>query len=140
MIKRGIAAFLIGGTLLFCGSASAEQQYEDAAVTVASSWLAVVDAGSYDQSWTQAATYFQSAVNREQWHQAMKSVRQPLGDTVSRAVMRATYTTELPGAPDGEYVVIQFDTSFENKRNAVETVTPMRDADGTWRVAGYFIK
>ena len=52
----------------------------------------------------------------------------------------ATYKTSLPGAPDGEYVVIQFDTSFENKKAAIETVTPMMDQDGTWRVSGYYIK
>ena len=37
-------------------------------------------------------------------------------------------------------VLIQFDTGFENKRAAVETVTPMMDDDGIWRVAGYFIR
>jgi hypothetical protein len=50
------------------------------------------------------------------------------------------YATSLPGAPDGEYVVIQFETSFENKNDAVETVTPMKDEDGKWRVSGYFIR
>jgi ribosomal protein S17E len=40
----------------------------------------------------------------------------------------------------GEYVVIQFETSFENKKTAVETVTPMMDKDGIWRVSGYYIK
>ena len=48
--------------------------------------------------------------------------------------------TSLPGAPDGEYVVIQFDTSFTNKKVAVETVTPMKDEDGIWRVSGYYVK
>ena len=48
--------------------------------------------------------------------------------------------TELPGAPDGQYVAIQFTTPFENKRVAVETITPMLEDDGDWRVAGYFIK
>ena len=50
------------------------------------------------------------------------------------------YAESLPGAPDGEYVVILFKTSFEGKAEAVETVTPMRDADGEWRVAGYYIR
>ena len=43
-------------------------------------------------------------------------------------------------APDGEYVVIQFATSFENKKTALEKVTPMMDKDGKWRVSGYSIK
>ena len=31
-------------------------------------------------------------------------------------------------------------SSFEHKKAAVETVTPMLDKDGHWRVSGYFIK
>ena len=50
------------------------------------------------------------------------------------------YTTNLPGAPDGEYVVIQYKTSFQNKASAIETVTPMRDPDGVYRVSGYYIR
>lgn len=48
--------------------------------------------------------------------------------------------TSLPGAPDGEYVVIQFETSFEKKKSSLETVTPMKEKDGAWRVSGYYIK
>jgi len=36
--------------------------------------------------------------------------------------------------------VIQFDAVFENKSSAVETVTPMLDPDGVWRVSGYFVR
>ena len=70
----------------------------------------------------------------------MKSVRKPLGQNLSREVNFKKYTTSLPGAPDGEYVVIQFTTSFSHKKSAVETVTPMLDTDGKWRVSGYYIK
>jgi hypothetical protein len=48
--------------------------------------------------------------------------------------------TSLAGAPDGEYVVIQYETSFENKKSSIETVTPMLDKDGKWRVSGYYVK
>ena len=60
----------------------------------------------------------------------------------SRKLKGAQYKTSLPGAPDGEYVVIQYDTSFENKRSAsaVETITPTLDKDAQWRVSGYFIR
>jgi hypothetical protein len=46
----------------------------------------------------------------------------------------------MPGAPDGEYVVVQFDTTFENKQTALESVVMMKQSDGSWRVAGYRIK
>jgi Protein of unknown function (DUF4019) len=59
---------------------------------------------------------------------------------LSRKLKSANSTKAPPGAPDGEYVVIQFDTSFETKRNSVETIVPMLDKDGKWRTSGYFIK
>ncbi len=110
------------------------------AVEVAEQWLAMVDAGNYDKSWTKAASLFQKAIPQEQWVQRVSAVRDPIGTLKSRKVDSSSYETSLPGAPDGEYVVIQFASSFEHKTEAVETVTPMLDSDGEWRVSGYFIK
>ncbi|NOX96543.1 MAG: DUF4019 domain-containing protein, partial [Nitrospirae bacterium] len=70
----------------------------------------------------------------------MQAIRKPLGKNISRELKSKRYRTSLPGAPDGKYVVIQFKSSFENKKSALETVTPMLDKDGKWRVSGYYIK
>ena len=110
------------------------------ALGAAEDWLALVDAGRYDKSWEGAAGFFKKAVSREKWRKAMLAFRQPLGEKLSRKLLSHTYTTTLPGAPDGEYVVIQYQSSFESKKAAVETVTPMREPDGSWKVSGYFIK
>ena len=130
---------------------SKNEQAKAAAIEAAEAWLQLVDDGQYRESWSQAAEYFKQVVNEEQWETTIKAVRKPLGKVLSRKVSNSTYTMTLPGAPDGKYVVIQFDTSFENKQNAVETVTPMMDTDGPdsaqgatpgrqWRVSGYYIK
>ena len=131
----------IGVATLLSGSAvEANEQAEKKAVETAEAWLALVDAGEIGKSWETAAALFKGAVTREQWEQTVPAVRGPLGKVESRQLAGASFETSLPGAPDGEYVVIQFDTVFENKASAVETVTPMRDPDGEWRVSGYFIK
>ena len=111
-----------------------------AALSAAQKWLALVDAGKYAESWNEAAELFKNAVSSQQWEQAARAARKPLGNLIDRQFRSSTYQSTLPGAPDGEYVVIQFEASFENKRAAVETVTPMLDQDGAWRVAGYFIR
>jgi len=79
-------------------------------------------------------------VSKEQLAQSLGMVRKPLGKMISREVMSQKHTKMLPGLPPGEYVIIQFKTSFENKADAIETVTPMLDKDGVWRVSGYYIK
>ena len=121
------------------GRAGAEDA-ETVAVRAAESWLALVDKGAYEQSWDEAAAYFKGAIAKDNWQSALSAARAPLGDPISRQLKSATYATSLPGAPDGEYVVIQYGTSFTKKRSSVETITPMKDPDGTWRVSGYYIK
>ena len=103
------------------------------------SWLSELDAGDYQNSWKNAASLFKEQVTQKQWKKAASGVRKPLGAVKSRERIHESYSTSLPGAPDGEYVVFQFQTEFENKSRAIETVTPMLD-DGKWRVSGYFVK
>ena len=126
--------------LFLGGTARASDKPEDAAQVAADSWLKLVDEGKYEASWEQAAELFKGAVTKDQWKQAAAGVRGPLGKLVSRTVKSREYTEKVPGGPDGKYVVIQYETVFEKKSSAIETVTPMVDPDGAWRVSGYFIR
>lgn len=138
---RKILCFVVIGMILGTAAVMADNSdREKAAIASAEKWLKLVDQGKYIHSWKESAGYFKRAVSQKQWEQAMKSGREPLGKLISRKVANALYTTSLPGAPDGQYVAIQFNTSFENKKSGVETVTPMVDKDGKWRVSGYYIK
>ena len=123
-----------------CAQATAQQNSEQLAQQSSESWLALVDSAKYAESWQECAQIFQAAVTKEQWQSALRATRDPLGKLLSRKLKGATYTKTLSGAPDGEYVVIQYESSFERKQAAVETVTPMLDKDGKWRVSGYYIK
>jgi len=59
-------------------------------------------------------------------------------DHDTRFLVAARYTSSLPKAPDGEYVVVQYKGTYADEEWA-ETVTLKKDPDG-WRVAGYFVK
>ena len=124
----------------FAATARADDTPEDLAQRAAETWLKLTDAGDGGASWEQAAKAFKGAVTKEQWTGAIAGVRPPLGKVVSRKVKSRQYMEKLPGAPDGKYVVIQYETVFENKAMAVETITPMLDPDGIWRVSGYFVR
>ena len=140
MTKR-IVSLIVVGLMFGAITGMAEQsEKEKAAVTAAEKWLGLIDEGKYGESWKEAAEYFKNAVKLEQWVENMQAIRKPLGKLVSRKVKSTSYQTAMPGAPDGEYVIIQFETSFANKKSAIETVTPMMDKDGQWRASGYFIK
>lgn len=125
--------------ILLPALSGASEQKKNAAAQEAGKWLALVDGLQYQDSWERAASLFKQQVTGKQWLQAISAVRTPLGNMVSRQLASANYTTSLPGAPDGEYVVLQFKTAFKNKQNAIETVTPMFDR-GQWRVSGYYVR
>ncbi|HWJ36723.1 MAG TPA: DUF4019 domain-containing protein [Steroidobacteraceae bacterium] len=110
------------------------------AEAAAVAWLALTDAGDYGGSWNKASGFFQSSISQSNWASALLNARSPLGSLTSRKVKSALYTRSLPGAPDGEYVVIQFDTNFEQRKGANELVTPVLEKDGSWKVSGYFIR
>ena len=140
---RSTTGMTIGAGVLalaLAGGVWAQEKPEDAAEAGAKSWLALVDKASYGPSWDTAAKLFKGGTTKDKWATLIKAARDPFGKLVSRKVNSRQFTKTLPGAPDGEYVVIQYDSSFENKKEAVETIIPMRDPDGKWRVSGYFIK
>lgn len=118
----------------------AETASEQAAVSASKTWLNLVDEGRYGESWDDASELFKEMVAREQWEVTIKIARGPYGKVVSRTLKSTQYATSLPGAPDGEYYVLQYETSFENKKSSIETITPKLDKDGNWRVSGYYIK
>jgi hypothetical protein len=127
-------------SILGARSIQAQESSTKTAQTSVETWLSLIDKRSYAASWDTAATLFRNAITQEKWQAAAQAARTPLGQMKSRTLQNATSTTTLPGAPDGEYVVFQFRASFENKSAAVETVTAIREKDGTWHVGGYFIK
>lgn len=110
------------------------------AQAAAKTWLALVDSGKYADSWAQAAAVFKSSVTSAAWQSSIKSVRVPLGAVKSRTLKGASFTHNLPNAPAGDYVVIQYSTHFAMRPSSIETITPMKQADGSWKVAGYYIK
>jgi hypothetical protein len=129
-------------TLALCVQPAVAQESAaptQAAAAAAEAWLAVADAGDYAGSWSRTAASFRTLVTQQQWNEAMRNTRAPYGAVRSRSFLRAHHTTSLPNAPAGEYVVIQYQTEFASKAG-VETVVPMREPDGSWKVSGYFIK
>ncbi len=136
-----LASILLSlSALVFASAAAQDANGVAQATSSAASWLALVDAGKYPASWDQAAGLFKAAVSRSSWPTAAQAARAPLGAVRSREVKSATFTRTLPGAPDGEYVVIVYSSQFQNKANAIEIVAPVREKDGAWRVSGYSVK
>ena len=127
--------------LAFAAAIARAQDPESTTVQrVARDWLSLTDAGDGAGSWDAAAQLFKNAVPRDRWIESLKQVRDPLGKLDQRSVLSTNFATSFPGAPDGNYAIVLFRTSFAKKADAAESVTLQREPDGAWRVVGYFIR
>ena len=131
-------ALVLASLVLLAGPAAAQETA--AAQKAATEWLVLIDAGRYAESWTAAASTFKQAVTQDKWQEAVKTARDQFGPLKSRALKQTTPAKNPPGAPAGDYVVFQYDSSFERREAATETVSTVVDTDGTWRVVGYFVR
>jgi len=140
-MKKIVVCLMVIAIFSFAGCSSwQDSDAKAAALAAADAWLLLIDSEQYAESWENSSRLFQAAVPKEKWLEAMAVAKKPLGKNLSRKLKSKEYHTSMPDAPDGQYVVIKFVASFENKKNTIETVTPMLDTDGTWRVSGYYIK
>lgn len=128
---------LLSVFLLFGLAAFSRESPQQAAEKAEADWLALVDTGQYNQSWANAAELFKTSMSEAKWDDIISRLRKQTGPLKSRKL--AAYTDILPDAPPGKYLVFQYNTSFVAGA-FVETVTPMQEKDGTWKVSGYFVK
>jgi Protein of unknown function (DUF4019) len=126
-----VAAMLMGAVAF--GASREEAQAR------AQAWMSLVDNQKYAESWAESSSTFRSRVPQQRWIDEAKRVREPLGSVNSRRLLTVRFAKTLPGAPDGDYAVLQFRSSFTHKAAAIETITLVMD-DGQLRAVGYFIK
>jgi hypothetical protein len=139
-MRHPIAVVAFASLASLATVSAAEPDPTAEAIAASREWLSVVDTGQYGQSWDEAAALFKQHISKSQWERAVGDVRKQTGALKTRELESAQPAHQLPGVPDGGYVVIVYHSSFAAAPAATETVTPMRDADGHWRVAGYRVK
>ena len=114
---------------------SAAPAAETGATQAARQWLALVDAGNWQESWAATAQSFRSMNTVQAWQSASESARVPLGRMLSRI---GRGEESIPAPPHG-YQLVRFRTDFANRAGASETLSLAREG-GSWRVTGYFIE
>lgn len=125
-------------SLMFVSVSGMVEEADKNPVLAAEKWLSIVDEGKYGECWNESDEYFRSGIKQEKWERSTQAVRTMVGNLVSRKMKSTSYKTSLPSVPDGQFVIIEFVSSFVNKKSAIETVT-MINKGGKWRVSGYSI-
>ena len=112
---------------------------EAAAQREALGFLGYLDHGRYADSYAYTGMLIRASNDRDAFALQIKKARAGTGALQSRNLIDASYATSVPGAPEGQYVLLHYQASFANRPEAVETLT-LAFAKGYWRVSGYYIK
>jgi Protein of unknown function (DUF4019) len=112
---------------------------EQAAERQALGFLGYLDHGRFADSYAYTGMLIRAQLDQDAYAKQLEKARAGVGALLSRELINAGYTTSVPGAPEGQYVVLDYGASFANRQQAVETVT-LAFAKGYWRVSGYYIK
>jgi RNA polymerase sigma-70 factor (ECF subfamily) len=110
------------------------------AIKASKKWLKLLEYGKYSESWRESAPLFKSRVSMDVWKKQIGVIYNQLGKIQSRKFLSAAYTESFPKTPKGKYFIIRFETSFEGKKGVIETIVPVLNKEGKWRITGYFIK
>lgn len=105
----------------------------------AAAWLDLVDDMAHKDSWTAADLLFKEAVTPDQWHRILSGLRAALGPIKDRVLFHDAFIQSLPGLPAGDYLVLRFISTFQNRQDAMETLTLVRREQDGWQVAGFFV-
>jgi hypothetical protein len=135
-----MALFVVGSAL--CASSPYTVVKPDPeAVTVATKFLSVVDAGNYTETFAMFPARIRSGGDafEKNWVSYLKVKRAPLGRMVSRKLVKAWFTKTLPGSPDGYYEFFHYNTSFQHKTQGAESVVLTKES-GHWQVSAYRFK
>ncbi|HEX7070110.1 MAG TPA: DUF4019 domain-containing protein [Rhodothermales bacterium] len=113
---------------------------DSASGAAATAWIALVDSADYVSSWDEAAPDFKANVSQQQWSQAAAQVRGALGTLQERTLARAERIAQIPGLPDGDYLLVEYVSRFAQMPRAIETHVMAFGEDATWRTIGYFVR
>lgn len=106
----------------------------------AADWVTLLDNGKFGDAWKQLSPSQRPNGSKDKWQSDVSRYRHQVGKLHDRKLISADYTTKVPGAEDGEYVVVTFLSSFERLGSALEIVVPQLLPDGSWVISGYSIK
>ena len=130
-----VSAYLLTG----CGSAD-KKSAQDCAET----YFRLLDTGKYAEAYDSSAAVYKEKVSKADFVASMESSYNSLGPVISRTLKSATPTSEptfmglkeVPGGAPGQFVSLDYNTDFAKQKAMVEHISPMKQADSSWKVPG----
>ena len=100
--------------------------------SIAESWVRLIDAGKFSESWDRISAELKAKYTRETWPAALEPFLKKVGKLKVRK-LKSVVASE-PGV-----IAVDFDSSFSKLKVATETVFLKLEKDGKWHISSYSI-
>ncbi|HGO6127705.1 hypothetical protein WL99_12090 [Burkholderia cepacia] len=133
LIGCAVASIAIGA------HAQADGESADALLRDSDAVFKQLDAGQYNDVWTDAAAFVKARIKQDQFASDMQRARQSVGAVRHRGwaqITRIRYTN-ASATPDGLYANVDYATTLTSGATMFEKLSFRREDDGHWRLTGY---
>ena len=138
-VHHFILSILICLSSFLSTTSYAYDQGESSAILAAETFLEIVDAGKYENSWEASTTYLKARHPKDYYIAFVGTTRSAFGSLINRSIISAKLYDKFFGYPDGNICDIRFESSFENKAVGREILTLILNAEGHWKVVKYTV-
>jgi len=100
---------------------------------LATSWLNLIDTEHFAESWQPLGKKLKAKYSESTWGSALHPLLSQTGKVKKRTFRSVSYSD-----PQGESVIVEFDSSFTNASVTKEIVT-LAQEDGQWKIVSYSV-
>ncbi len=110
-----------------------------AALTKAERFVGILDSRNYDRAYLQTSDLLKLRTPQTEWIRQQEIAFQLLGDVRERQLSTVKARAVYPGLPDGNYLIVCFETRTAHKVKAIEVVL-LKEEETDWQVCNYSIR
>ena len=111
--------------------------YINDANKVALRWLNDVNHNQYENAYQLLSKEVKMQVEKEPWIALINELMLEFGDLESRTVTQRNFQSQMEGMEDGFYVVIEYDSQYENTKDHTEHLLLKQNDKAKWEIANY---
>ena len=105
----------------------------------AEAFVTLIDQGRLEAAYAGASPLLHLTRDQQEWITDVTRLRQILGPVQQRTLKAVRAVSTFPQLPDGDYLVVQYESRMERKQQAAEIILLKKQESG-WIVCAYSVR
>lgn len=138
-MKQKLIVILVMLASFSYGSVVQAEFFSSAALLQAEAFVAVIDKGDYLSAYASGLPFIRFQARQDEWIADQEMAVEFLGKVIDRQLMTVRSRDSYPGLPDGNYLVVSYESRTEHKVKAIEVLLLSQQNQG-WQVCRYSVR